>query len=359
MHHGEDYATDYFPDLLKRRAVEFLQQELANRTAAEHPVMAVIHVPSPHRPAQPAPQYADAFAAMKAPRTPNWNGPGTHGKHRFLSDLPLMDDNVTEYSDHIWRRRLRALRSVDDLVKDVVDTVNSSGALTDTVFVFASDHGYHTGQWRVPYCKMLPYEEDIRIPMFIRAVRSSASQATPPQVITAPVLNIDLAPTFLDIAGVAPLPGMDGVSVLPLLGTGDGGAEMQRADFLVEYWPLVDQGTDVQTSGYGADGWCTDGDVRQPEASCPIIRATVDSVNNSWACLRTLNGTENSLFCDFFDGFQLRGDAQPNFVEYYDLQHDPWQLTNSAANLTTDQLASLRHRLEELRQCNGIRCHNL
>lgn len=46
--------------------------------------------------------------------------------------------------------------------------VAAANAMDRTVFVYTSDHGYHSGQWAVPYCKMLPYVEDVRIPFFVR-----------------------------------------------------------------------------------------------------------------------------------------------------------------------------------------------
>ena len=71
-----------------------------------------------------------------------------------------MDNNTQAYSDHVWRRRLRSLRSVDDMVQALFDVVAGHGQLDKTVFVYASDHGYHSGQWTIPYCKMLPYVTD-------------------------------------------------------------------------------------------------------------------------------------------------------------------------------------------------------
>ena len=45
---------------------------------------------------------------------------------------------------------------VDDLVARLFETVAVAGAMDRTVFIYSSDHGYHSGQWGVAYCKMLP-----------------------------------------------------------------------------------------------------------------------------------------------------------------------------------------------------------
>eukprot|EP01048_Picozoa_sp_COSAG05_P003762 COSAG05_NODE_181_length_14767_cov_9.554859_4_plen_492_part_00 len=104
------------------------------------PVLAVVHTPAPHRPAQPAPKYMDTFTNLTAPRTPAWNVI-SKDKHKFLSGLSPMDAVTVTYSDHIWRRRLRSLQSVDDLVDGLFAAVRDGGALNSTVFLYSSDHG--------------------------------------------------------------------------------------------------------------------------------------------------------------------------------------------------------------------------
>jgi len=65
---GDDYATSYFTDVVKNESLKWMGSVLGKGK----PVFCSIHVPAPHRPATPAPQYADDFADEKAPRTPNW-----------------------------------------------------------------------------------------------------------------------------------------------------------------------------------------------------------------------------------------------------------------------------------------------
>ena len=111
-------------------------------------------------------------------------------------------------SDHVWRRRLRSLQSVDELVAGLFDAVREKQAMASTVFIYASDHGYHSGQWGVAYCKMLPYEEDVRIPMFVRLPASAKHPAAAhARVIASPTLNIECVrlPSFLPLSGAAVL----------------------------------------------------------------------------------------------------------------------------------------------------------
>ena len=137
--HGSNYATDYLTDLVANRSQAYIRRTLSNvAEAASRPLLAVVHTPAPHRPAQPAPQYMQSFTDLRAPRTPSWNYIGTD-KHQFLSGLRPMDNTTATYSDHIWRRRLRSLQSVDDLVAGLFDAVRASpgNAMDRTVFIYS------------------------------------------------------------------------------------------------------------------------------------------------------------------------------------------------------------------------------
>ena len=128
------------------------------------------------------------------------------------------------------------------------------------------------------------YEEDVHIPMF---VRMPASARHPPSIggvaraVRAPILNIDIAPSLLDLAGFGETGAkeMDGQSFLPLLDAatsaavaGHNGGEGRA--FLIEYFPIPHSGNDVQATPKGLDGWCTDPDVKREQ--CPTLRVTVD-----------------------------------------------------------------------------------
>ena len=58
--------------------------------------------------------------------------------------------------------------SVDDLVADVYDALKSSKKLDNSYIIFTSDHGYHTGQFSLPYDKRQMYDFDLRIPLLVR-----------------------------------------------------------------------------------------------------------------------------------------------------------------------------------------------
>ena len=94
----------------------------------------------------------------------------------------------------------------------LVDGILSRLDLTNTYVVFTSDHGFHLGQFRLPYDKRQPYETDLRVPLWVRGPGIEAG-ATVDDVVA---VGVDLAPTLLDMAGARKeaARGMDGTSFL-------------------------------------------------------------------------------------------------------------------------------------------------
>ena len=92
---------------------------------------------------------------------------------------------------------MRVIHSVDRNVGRVLDYMEKSGLLENTIIVYTSDQGFYMGEhgW---FDKRFMYEESFRTPLIIRypAKIKAGSECT------ALVQNIDYAPTYLDIAGI-------------------------------------------------------------------------------------------------------------------------------------------------------------
>jgi N-acetylglucosamine-6-sulfatase len=127
-----------------------------------------------------------------------------------------------------WLNYMRTLDAVDDGIGRILEVLKEEGKLDDTVIVFAGDNGYFHGE-HGRGDKRLIYEESIRIPLLMRYPRKIKAGSSIEQM----VLNIDLAPTLLSLAGVDVPSALDGRSLLPLF---EGNTDNWRRSFLYEYW---------------------------------------------------------------------------------------------------------------------------
>ncbi len=145
-----------------------------------------------------------------------------------IKGLPALS-RETGTSDETVRDRLRMLAAVDDGVGQLFSALTKSKQLENTVIVLTSDHGYWYGEHGLSVERRLAYEEGLRIPLLVRY----PLQIEPGIVIDEFALNVDLAPTLLELAGTKSRSKMDGESLVPLL-KGDC-PKNWRTSFLVEY----------------------------------------------------------------------------------------------------------------------------
>jgi arylsulfatase A-like enzyme len=106
---------------------------------------------------------------------------------------------------------LACVQGVDDSVGRVLDHLDASGLAANTIVIYTTDNGWYMGDLGL-YDKRFMYEPGLRTPLLARGPGIKAGIA-----LEQFVANIDLAPTFLDLAGV-PIPAsMQGRSLAPLL----------------------------------------------------------------------------------------------------------------------------------------------
>lgn len=129
----------------------------------------------------------------------------------------LLERNVWEGTagrlDSVYRRYCETLLGLDREIGRVLDYVDASPRARDTVVVYTSDNGYSWGEQTLTG-KRWAYDVTAEVPLL---VRWPAGIASPGSERATPVVNIDLAPTLLDMAGL-PIPAnMQGRSWQPLL----------------------------------------------------------------------------------------------------------------------------------------------
>jgi arylsulfatase A-like enzyme len=199
----------------------------------------------------------------------------------------------------MYRGRQESLLAVDELVDHLITVLDSTQRLSNTYIFYTSDNGFHLGQHRRQYGKNSPYEEDVRVPLLVRGPGIPQGISS-----TALVLNIDLAPTIAELAGVATPAWVDGTSLVPLLLQGGG---WPRRRFATEHYNP-------------ATGWFVES-----------VRST-DSVMNEWR----------------------KGGVLEH--ELYALGQDPYELTNVYNNSPTAQHGMWPQWLHQLETCGGVSC---
>jgi N-acetylglucosamine-6-sulfatase len=141
---------------------------------------------------------------------------------------------------------LRCLSAVDDGLGEIYNLLKQKGILDKTIIVFAGDNGFFHGEHGLGD-KRLAYNESMRIPMVMRYPKLAGGN----QTISEMVLNADIAPTFLEMAGVSIPSQMQGKSVVPLL---QGKNKDWRKSFLFTYWPdlnyFIPRITAIRTDKY-------------------------------------------------------------------------------------------------------------
>lgn len=145
----------------------------------------------------------------------------------WIRDLPLQNQSVIEYNDHFYRQRLRALQGVDELVESLVTRLEESGQLENTYIFYTSDNGYHIGQHRLPPGKSTGFDEDIRVPFYVRGPGVPGDE-----VQDAVTTHIDIAPTLFKLAGIPLRDDFDGAPI-PIV---HDSTESTHEHVTVEYW---------------------------------------------------------------------------------------------------------------------------
>jgi N-acetylglucosamine-6-sulfatase len=200
-----DLSRRHETDILGSKAESFV------RNANGFPWFAYVAFNSPHNPTYSEPKYADKYKGQRYPRSPAFDEADVSDKPNWVRQLPRISDQDKAMYKRKHRDRLRAMRSVDDAVAGLLQSLRETGQLDNTYVVLWNDNGYHMGQHRIPEGKRTVYEEDVRYPMVVRGP-GVGHDAKDERLVS----GIDLMPTFLELAG-APIPEyVDGRSLVPL-----------------------------------------------------------------------------------------------------------------------------------------------
>lgn len=221
-------AKGYITDLLSDYSVEFVKK---SRTK---PFCLYLAHKAIHGPFTPAARHASLLAETRIERAPNSKDPLT-GKPMMTRELPAAAAPKKKGaqvqsgpSDEVIKNQVRCLLSIDEGVGRILGALEESKQLDNTLIVFTSDNGYFWGEHGLGD-KRAAYEESIRIPMMARYPKLIPPGSKRDEM----ALNIDIAPTMLEAAGLKPHKQMQGRSLLPVM---SGKAKSWRKSFLCEYY---------------------------------------------------------------------------------------------------------------------------
>lgn len=114
--------------------------------------------------------------------------------------------------DDFYRRYHETLQAVDESIERVINWVQSQGLQNNTMVVYMGDNGFSFGEHGL-IDKRHAYEESMRVPLLIWA----PGMVKPGSVVEQIIMNVDLAPTFLELAGINKPKQMQGYSFADIL----------------------------------------------------------------------------------------------------------------------------------------------
>jgi N-acetylglucosamine-6-sulfatase len=296
-----DRPQDYLTDVLSGIADSFI------RKSAPGPFFIEIATFAPHGPYIPAPRDAEKFPGLGAPRSAAFGARPGADAPRWLKEIPPLRPGDVARIDKAFRMRAQSVQAVDQMIGQIRATLAARGD-RDTYVVFSSDNGLHMGEYSLRPGKQTPFEIDIRVPLIVVGPGVQAGHT-----VDAIVENVDLCPTFTELAGASSPTAPDGRSLVPLLRGGTAASWRQMA--LIEHHRPFPDPSD-------------------PDA--PMLHAANPT---SYAAVRS----EHALYVEYEDGE----------IGFYDLSRDPEELKNVAASLPPDRRRRLHDVLRANKECRG------
>jgi len=243
--HSSDVITD--------RSLEWLE----NRRDVTKPFLLLHHFKAPHGMFEFAPRYQSYLDDAYIPEPASLYQAGNHGSvatrgegdsliHDIGSSVGLrntirgvgraleipVDDPRHQHKAYqkYLKRYLRCVKGVDDNVKRLINYLEESGLIDDTIIVYTSDQGFMLGEHDY-IDKRWMYEESMRMPLIVRYPKSFQSGIRSDTLIN----NTDFAPTLIDIAGGGVPAYMQGKSIKSILETGLEPKGWRRSTYY-RYW---------------------------------------------------------------------------------------------------------------------------
>ncbi|KAG2448680.1 hypothetical protein HYH02_006037 [Chlamydomonas schloesseri] len=293
-------------------------------------------------PPVPSPKYDGVWAGVQVPRLANFDVP--------LPNALGISGDVRGVDKH-YQRRIESMMSVDDMIETLVTKLDNLGVLDNTYVIYMSDNGYHLGNHGLGKGKTLPYEEDIRVPFYMRGPGIPAGIVSPYMATT-----VDVTSTLVQLGGGSPLSeDMDGVP-LPLDRIVPGGAAFagNRGRNAWPAFPTSNPGAELRQM-LPVEMWINSLAKDLDKKSYRSVRICTNYTLTNDGRARTC--WKYTIWCVW--------PTTTNFKELFDLGADPAEINNlmpSLASGANPNLARLVNRLDAMLQatgyCVGTSCRN-
>ena len=237
---GREYQEQgYMTDILTEKAIDWLK----TKRVPGQPFSLNLWHKAVHEDHSPAPRHNKIYKNDSLPTPPydthleNFAGKPEWQRikawdSKWRSYVP--SDSLTPkkwpIKGYKFKSLLETLLAVDESLGKVLATLDELGELDNTVVIYSSDNGYFMGEHGY-WDKRIAYESSIKIPMLIRYPEKIKAGT----VINENALNIDLAPTILELAGVETPKYMQGESMVSLFEDNSEKTDW-RESFLFEYY---------------------------------------------------------------------------------------------------------------------------
>jgi len=233
------------------KAREFLES-----CTSKKPFCLTVCYKSPHHPYQPDERDKHLFDNVIIPKrksdTPEaYQAMASHVMEKSLNRWCYFDERKDEATRNRFEKNfLRCVVSLDRSVGQILQTLQDLKLDKNTYVIYLSDNGYLWGEHGLGG-KWLLYEESIRIPMILYG--PGIPDTMKGKKLDNLALNIDIAPTILDLAGI-PIPSkMDGISLYPYI---EGNLTPLRSDFFMEHVGVIDVENPIPDSrGVRSEEW--------------------------------------------------------------------------------------------------------
>ncbi|MCP4312683.1 MAG: sulfatase-like hydrolase/transferase [Bacteroidetes bacterium] len=210
-----------------------MANDFLDSVPGEQPFCIQLNYKEPHPTSVPAPEDEGKLAEFPFTRV-STDTPEEHAKlpefvqtgygNRSYNTMFGTDEKMQTYVSHYYEKIMSVERSIGEITK----MLEEKGVADNTVIIYLSDHGTHFGEKQLG-AKWSPYDQSLRIPFIVYDPRSKAKGS----VSEALVLNIDVAPTLLDLAGVPAPETMDGQSLKSII---NGAETTGREHFFFEHF---------------------------------------------------------------------------------------------------------------------------